>query len=150
MAGTFSQIYNQVVFSVKGRKNLIHISWEERLYQYICAIALHKSEKIIAINGMPDHIHILFSLKTTSCISNLVREIKKSSNTFINENKLTNQKFEWQEGYGSFSYGFRELDYIINYIKNQKSHHKNKSFMEEYYDLLKENNIGFEMQYLFD
>ena len=150
MAGTFSQIYIQVVFAVKGRQKQIHSSWEEILHKYICGIALNKSEKIIAINGMPDHIHILFSLRPSSRISDLVREIKKASNIFINEQKFTQSWFEWQEGYGSFSYGYRDLDYVINYIKNQKQHHSIKSFKEEYLNLLKENNIGFDLKYVFD
>jgi REP element-mobilizing transposase RayT len=99
---------------------------------------------------MPDHIHILFSLKPSSNISDLVREIKKSTNSFINESNFINNKFNWQEGFGSFSYGHRELDHICNYIRNQKEHHKKITFKEEYYSLLKEANVDFNPLYLFN
>lgn len=93
MAGTFSQIYIQLIFAVKGRESLIHKEWEERLYQYITGIIRAKEQKLIAINGMPDHIHIFIGIKPSCCLSDLVREIKKSSNEFIQVNKLSKFKF---------------------------------------------------------
>ncbi|MET3128069.1 REP element-mobilizing transposase RayT [Arcicella rosea] len=95
MAGTFSQIYIQVVFAVRSRNSLIHSTWEEELYKYISGICKNKGQKLLAINGMPDHIHILIGLKPSSCLSDLVREIKKSSNDFINEKRFTPSKFQW-------------------------------------------------------
>ncbi len=102
MSSTFSQIYIQVVFAVKGRENLIHASWEEELYKYISGIVRNKEQKLLAINGMPDHIHILIGMKPNCCLSDLVREIKKSSNEFINEQKFLKYKFYWQEGLEHF------------------------------------------------
>lgn len=147
---TFSQIYIQVVFAVKGRNSLIAQSWEEELYKYITGIITNKGQKLIAINGMSDHIHILIGMKPSCCLSDLVREIKKASNIFINEKKFTNLKFEWQEGYGAFSYSHSVLDNVIKYIQNQKEHHKKKSFKEEYIDFLKKFEIEYKDAYLFD
>ncbi len=150
MAGTYSQIYIQIVFAVKHRDALIHESWEERLYQYITGIVQNKEQKMLAINGMPNHVHLLIGMKPSCCISDLVREVKKSSTEFIAENKLSKFKFNWQEGYGAFSYSHSQLDDVIGYIMNQKEHHKEKTFQEEYTGFLKKFNIEFEENYLFD
>lgn len=147
MAGTF---YIQIVFAVKYRDALIHESWEERLYQYITGIVQNKEQKMLAINGMPDHIHLLIGMKPSCCLSDLVREIKKSSTEFITENKLCKLKFNWQGGYGAFSYNHSQLDDVIGYIINQKEHHKKKTFKEEYTTFLKKFNIEYEEKYLFD
>ena len=104
MPGTYSKIYIQLVFAVKNRQSLISSVWEENLHKYITGIIQEKGQKLIAINGMPDHLHIFIGLKPSCCISDLVREIKKASNKWIKENKLTTYKFEWQEGFGAFSY----------------------------------------------
>lgn len=150
MPGTFSQIYLQVVFAVKGRQSLIQASWEEELYKYITGIVRNKEQKMLAINGMPDHIHFLIGMKPTCCLSDLVREIKKASNEFINEKKFTHQKFQWQEGYGAFSYSHSGLDNVIAYINNQKEHHKKKTFRDEYLDFLVKFNIDHKPEYLFE
>jgi REP element-mobilizing transposase RayT len=150
MAGTFSQIYIQVVFAVKGRESLIRPEWEERLYQYITGIVRGKEQKMLAINGMPDHIHFFIGMKPSCCLSDLVREVKKSSNEFINENKLSKFKFVWQEGYGAFSYSHSQKDNAIKYILNQKEHHRRVTFREEYIDFLKKFEIGHDEKYLFD
>ena len=147
---TFSQIYIQVIFAVKGRNSFIHISWEEELYKYITGIITNKGQKLIAINGMPDHIHILIGIKPSCCLSDLVREIKKASNTFINEKKFSKFRFEWQEGYGAFSYSHSSLDNVVGYIQSQKEHHQKKSFKVEYIDFLKKFEIEYKNEYLFD
>lgn len=150
MPSTFSQIYIQIVFAVKGRESLIHSSSEEELYKYITGIIKNKEQKLIAINGMPDHIHLLIGMKPTCCLSDLVREIKKSSNDFIKEKKFIKGKFSWQEGYGAFSYSHSSLDNVINYIKNQKEHHQKKTFKEEYLELLHKFEIEFKPEYLYE
>lgn len=150
MPSTFSQIYIQIVFAVKGRESLIHSSWEEELHKYISGTVKNKEQKLIAINGMPDHIHILIGMKPTCCLSDLVREIKKSSNDFIKEKKFVREKFTWQEGYGAFSYSHSSLDNVINYIKNQKEHHQKKTFKEEYLELLHKFEIEFKPEYLYE
>lgn len=149
MAGTFSQIYIQVVFAVQNRECIIHSSWEEELYRYISGIIRNKEQKMLAINGMPDHIHFFIGMKPSCCLSDLVREIKKSSTEFIKEKKLSKFKFNWQEGYGAFSYSHSQIDSVVKYIMNQKEHHKKQTFREEYLDFLKKFEIEFKDEYLF-
>jgi REP element-mobilizing transposase RayT len=136
--------------AVNGRYSLISPSWEEELYKYITGIITNKEQKLIAINGMPDHIHILIGMKPSCCLSDLVREVKKASNAFVNEKRFTKQKFEWQEGYGAFSYSHSSLDQVIAYIQNQKEHHRKKSFKEEYIEFLKKFEVEFNPSYLFE
>jgi len=150
MPGTFSQIYIQIVFAVQNRNALINLLWEERLYQYITGIVQKKDQKMIAINGMPDHIHLFIGMKPSCCLSDLVREVKKSSNNFINDNQLSKYKFDWQEGYGAFSYGQSQIDVVAKYILNQKKHHRKQSFKEEYIQFLEKFNIEYQDKYLFD
>lgn len=150
MSSTYSQIYIQIVFAVKGRQSLIQQSWEEELYKYITGIVQNKEQKMLAINGVSDHIHFLIGMKPSCNLSDLIREIKKASNVFINEKKLCAFKFEWQEGYGAFSYSHSALDNVINYIANQKEHHRKKSFHEEYVDFLKKFDVEYKEEYLFE
>lgn len=150
MAGTFSQIYIQIVFAVKFRRNLILPEWEDELYKYVTGILSRKNQKLLAINGMPDHIHILISMRPVCSLSELVREIKKSSTEFVNQRKLTPVKFQWQEGYGAFSYSQSALDHVIKYIRNQKEHHRTKNFQQEYMDFIKQFQIDCDERYLFE
>ena len=150
MAGTFSQIYIQIVFAVKGRDSLIHPSWEEELYKYITGIIKNKEQKLLAINGKSDHIHILIGMRPSCCLSDLVREIKKSSNDFIKEKRFSKFKFQWQEGYGAFSYSHSALDNVIGYINNQKEHHKKQTFKDEYMAFLKKFEVEYKDDYLFE
>lgn len=147
---TFSQIYIQVVFAVKHRDALIAHSWEEKLYQYITGIVQNKGQKMLAINGMPDHIHFFIGMKPSCCLSDLVREVKKASNEMINENKLSKFKFNWQEGYGAFSYSHSHIDNVVKYVLKQKVHHKKTSFKVEYTDFLKKYEVEYDEKYLFD
>ena len=148
--GTFTQIYIQVIFAVKGRQSLISVSWDENLYKYITGIVQNKGQKLLAINGMPDHLHFLIGMKASCCLSDLIREVKKSSNIWIQEKKFVKGKFEWQEGYGAFSYSHSALDNVIAYIDNQKEHHRKRTFREEYQDFLEKFQIEFKDEYLFD
>ncbi len=150
MPGTYSQIYIQIVFAVHGRECLIQPHWEEELYKYTTGIITNKGQKLLAINGMPDHIHIFIGMRPSCCLSDLVREIKKSSNAFIQEKQFSKFSFKWQEGYGAFSYRHSDLTQIIRYIENQKEHHLKKKFKEEYLELLKEFDIEFKNEYLFE
>lgn len=150
MAGTFSQIYIQVIFAVKGRSSLINLRWEEELFKYISGIITNKGQKLLAINGMPDHIHILIGMRPSCCISDLVREIKKSSTDFIHQKKFVKGRFLWQEGYGAFSYSHSSLDNVILYIQNQKEHHRKRTFKEEYKEFLNNYQIEHKDEYLFE
>ncbi|ABQ03985.1 IS200/IS605 family transposase [Flavobacterium johnsoniae] len=149
MADTYSQLYIQIVFAVKGRQNLISKKWKDEIYKYITGIITNQKQKLIAINGMPDHIHILVGIKPNISLSDLVRDIKSSSSKFINEQKWINGKFEWQNGFGAFSYGHSQLTNVIKYIENQEEHHKTKTFKEEYIAFLKLFNIDFKDEYIF-
>ncbi len=150
MPNTYSQIYIQIVFAVQNRNALIKQSWEERLYKYITGIVQIKEQKMIAINGTGNHIHLFIGIKPNCSISNLVREIKKSSTVFINDNKLSIFKFNWQSGYGAFSYSQSHIDAVYRYIMNQKEHHKSKSFKEEYIEFLNKYDIPFDKNHLFE
>jgi putative transposase len=150
MAGTFSQIYIQVVFAVQGRKNFIKPSFEEELYKYISGIITGKEQKSLAVNGMPDHVHVLVGLKPSMRISDLVRDIKNNSSNFINDNAWLSNHFSWQEDYGAFSYSQSQFGRVIDYIKNQKQHHQKRTFRQEYLSFLKKFNISFEEKYLFE
>jgi REP element-mobilizing transposase RayT len=149
MAGTFSQIYIQVVFAVQNRQCMIQSSWEEELYKYISGIVRNNEQKLLAINGMPNHIHFFIGMKPSCCLSDLVREVKKSSNEFINEKRFSKFKFNWQEGYGAFSYSHSQIDSVVKYIMNQKEHHRKQTFREEYLDFLRKFEIEFKDEYLF-
>jgi putative transposase len=150
MPNTYSQLYVQLIFAVKGRLSLINPSWETDLYKYITGIVKNQGHKLLAINGMPDHIHILISLSPTCTISNLVMEIKKASNKYINTNNFSKGKFAWQEGFGAFSYSQSALKNVISYIENQKEHHSKTTFQSEYKDFLVKFNIDFKEEYLFE
>lgn len=148
MANTFSQIYIHVIFSVKRWEYLISNQWKEELYKYITGIIRNKNQKLLIINGMPDHLHLLIGLKPDKSLSDLVRDIKNNSSNFINEKGFVKGKFSWQEGFGAFSYSDSQLNKIINYIKNQELHHQKKSFKEEYIEILKKFKIDYNEKYL--
>ena len=150
MANTFSQIYIHIVFSVKGRENLIKSSFRDELQKYISGIIKNLNQKLYAIYIMPDHVHLFVSINPSFAISDLVREIKANSSKFINEKGWIRGKFNWQDGYGAFSYSKSQANNVINYINNQEKHHKSVSFKEEYIDLLKKFEIQFEEKYLFE
>ena len=150
MAGTFSQIYIQIVFAVKGRQNLIDRSFKEDLNKYITGIIKGKNQKPIILNGMSDHIHAFVGLRPSLSISDLARDIKNNSSNYINENGFTNKKFSWQEGFGAFSYSHSHIQNVYNYILNQEEHHRKRSFKEEYIELLKNFEIDHDEKYLFE
>jgi REP element-mobilizing transposase RayT len=150
MPSTYSQIYIQIVFAVKYRQSLICPYWEDSLYKYISGVIKQKEQKLISINGMPDHLHLFIGMKPTCILSDLVREVKKSSTKFVNDNKLSSYPFNWQEGFGAFSYSHSQIEYVAKYILNQKEHHKKQSFKSEYIELLNKFNIEYKSEYLFD
>jgi REP element-mobilizing transposase RayT len=149
MANTYTQIHIQFVFAVKHRDGLIHVSFKDELYQYIAGILKNNNHKLLAINGMPDHVHILIGMRPTQSISDLLQDIKGSSSKWINEKKFLRIKFEWQEGYGAFSYAKSQVNSVIRYIQNQEEHHKSESFRDEYLQLLKDFNVEFDERYIF-
>jgi len=150
MAGTFSQIYIQIVFAVKGRENQIGKHWKDELFKYISGIITKKGQKSIIVNGVSDHVHIFVGLKPAMAISDLVRDIKNNSSNFINDKKFVKGKFSWQEGYGAFSYAHSQIENVYQYISNQEEHHKKKTFKHEYLDFLQKFEIEYNEKYLFE
>jgi len=150
MAGTYTQIYIQIIFAVKGRENLLLKQWREELHKYIAGIVRNKGQKPFIIGGVSDHIHAFIGLRPAMSISDLARDIKNNSSKFINDQKLVKGRFSWQEGFGAFSYANSQIETVYNYILNQESHHQKKTFRCEYQDLLKEFEIECEERYLFD
>jgi REP element-mobilizing transposase RayT len=149
MANTYTQIHLQFVFAVKYRNGIIHASFKEELYKYISGIIKENNHKLLAINGMPDHLHIFIGMRPSQSISDLLQDIKGSSSKWINEKKFLKVKFEWQEGYGAFSYSKSHVNNVISYIQNQENHHKKESFREEYLKFLKVFEIEYDERYIF-
>lgn len=150
MANTYSQIHIQIIFAVKGREQLIKEEHREELQKYITGIITNKNQKLLAIHCMPDHTHIFMGIRPDIAISDLVRDIKANSSSFITENKLTKSTFNWQEGYGVFSYAKSQVDAVVKYVLNQAEHHKKRTFREEYIEFLQKFEIEFDEKYLFD
>ena len=150
MPNTYSQIYIHIVFAVKGRQNLIPKIHREELHKYITGIVQNRGQKMLAIFSMPDHTHLLTGLIPSISISELVRDIKAGSSKFINDNKWIKGKFNWQEGFGAFSYSRSQIDTVINYILHQEEHHRKRTFKEEYIELLKKFEVEYDEKYLFE
>ena len=149
MANTYTQIYIQVVFAVQGRYNLIPNQHKEELHKYITGIIRNKNQNLIAINSMPDHIHIFIGMKPNIALSDLVRDIKNNSSRFINEKRWMRGKFNWQEGFGAFSYGHSQINAVVKYIQSQEKHHGRRTFKEEYVEMLEKFNVDYDAKYLF-
>lgn len=150
MANTYTQLYFHIVFAVKGRNNFISEQWKDELYKYISGIIANKDQKLMIVNGMPNHIHLLIGTKPNCNLSDLIRDIKANSSKWINEKKFTNFHFEWQTGFGAFTVSQSGVPKAIEYIKNQEEHHRKKTFKEEYVEFLKAYQIDFKDEYLFD
>ena len=150
MANTYTQLYFHIVFAVKGRNNYISENWKSELYKYISGIIANKDQKLMIVNGMPNHIHLLIGTKPNCNLSDLIRDIKANSSKWINEKKFTNFHFEWQTGFGAFTVSQSVVPNVIEYIKNQEEHHRKKTFKEEYVEFLKAYQIDFKDEYLFD
>ena len=149
MPNTYTQIYIHVVFTVEHRGCIISEKWENELYKYFTGIIKNEGHKMLAVNGMPNHVHLFFNMNPTQSISKLVQKLKASSSKWINQKKFLQGKFNWQKGFGAFSYSISQIDHVIKYISNQKEHHKRKSFREEYLEFLKAFEIQYDEKYLF-
>ena len=149
MANTYTQIHVQLVFAVKHRNGLIHSTFKDELHQYITGIIKFHNHKLLAINGMPDHLHILIGMRPTQSISDLMQDIKANSSKWINENRFLKVRFEWQEGYGAFSYSKTNVQNVINYIKNQERHHNKKTFQDEYVEFLNLFEVDYDERHIF-
>jgi len=149
MANTYTQIYIHVVFAVEGRQNLIAAEYNEELQKYIAGIIAAQKHKLISINNMPDHLHLLIGLRPDATLSDLVRDVKAGSSKFINEQRWVRGRFSWQEGFGAFSHARSQIGTVIRYIQNQQKHHAKKSFHGEYVELLEKFGVEYDRKYIF-
>ena len=149
MANTYTQIHIQFVFAVRFRDAVITPDWEERLHKYMTVTIQNYNHKVLAINGMPDHVHILVGMRPTQAPSDLMEQLKGSSSKWINEQRFIKTKFAWQDGFGAFSYTKNHVQNVIEYVLNQKEHHKKVSFLDEYRKILTDSNIEFDERYIF-
>jgi len=149
MGNTFTQIHIQSVFAVQNRISIIRKAWKDELYKYITAIIQSNGHKVLAINGMPDHVHVFFGLRPTQSLSDLMQDVKGDSSKWINERGFVKGKFSWQEGYGAFSYSRSHVGKVIDYIRNQEEHHRKKTFIEEYTELLEKFGVDYDERYVF-
>ncbi len=150
MANTYTQINIQAVFSVQGKGNLLTDNYKKDLFKYISGILRNNKQFPLAVNGFTDHIHIFFELHPTTAVSDVLRIVKTNSSKWINENHFINGHFNWQEGYGAFSYSHSQRNNVIKYIMDQKKHHSKRSFKEEYFELLRKFEIEFDGHYVFE
>jgi putative transposase len=150
MTNPFTQIHVHFVFAVKNRQALIHEPIRIRVEKYITGIVQNFGHKLLAVYCMPDHGHLFVGLRPDQSTSDLMREVKSKSSEFINKEKMTKEKFNWQESYGAFSYSHSHVQNVIDYILNQPEHHRKKTFKEEYFEFLKKFEIPYEEKYLFD
>ena len=149
MANTYHQIYLQTVFAVKYRNAVISKDWRHKLLGVIGTLINEAKCKTIIVNGVEDHVHCFIGLRPVVSVSELMKIVKAKSSKYINDHSLTKERFEWQEGYGVFSYRQRDVDVIYKYIQNQEEHHKVQTFKEEYLGLLKEFSVEYNEQYIF-
>ncbi len=149
MANTYTQIHIQAIFAVKFRIGLVGAAWKEELYKYITGIVQSHNHKMLAINGMPDHLHAFFGMRPTQSLSDLMREVKGRSATWVNEMGFVKGHFEWQSGYGAFSYAKSDVKRIAQYVINQEMHHRTTPFMVEYETFLKQFDVAFDERYIF-
>jgi len=150
MANTYTQLYVQFVFSVKGRENLIKEKFRDELEKVMCGIVTEHKSKTYVIYCNPDHTHIFVGLHPTISVSKLIEQVKSGSSNWLNEKKYIAGKFSWQDGYGAFTYSKSQIDNVVKYILNQSEHHKKQSFREEYLSFLNKFEIDYDSKYLFD
>ena len=150
MANTYHQVYIQVVFAVKYREAIIADEWKSTLFGVIGNLINEAGCKTIIVNGVEDHVHCFLGLKPTVSISELMKTVKAKSSKYINDHNLTKSRFEWQEGYGTFSYGHSQINVVYKYIANQEEHHKKQTFKEEYLEFLDKFQIPFDEKYIFE
>jgi REP element-mobilizing transposase RayT len=149
MPNTYTQIHIQFVFAVKYRLALIASPWKNELHQYITGIIQNKTHKMLQVNSMPDHLHMLIGFRPDENMSQLVQIVKSESTKWINEQQLCNEKFGWQDGFGAFSYSKSHVPNVIRYIQNQEAHHRKQTFREEYVAFLKAFDIDYDERYIF-
>ena len=149
MSNTYTQLHIQFIFAVKYRAAMIESSWKESLHKYITGIFQKNKHKMLQVNSMPDHIHILIGLHTEQSISSIIQNVKSESTNWINDQGWTRSKFAWQNGYGAFSYSKSQLPKVIRYIQEQEQHHQKQTFLQEYKSFLDAFEIRYDERYIF-
>ncbi|MBQ9816047.1 MAG: IS200/IS605 family transposase [Proteobacteria bacterium] len=150
MANTYTQLYTHYVFAVHSRECLILPEWQQELYQYIIGIVRNRKQHVMAVGGVHDHVHLFVSMNPTISASSLMADVKRGSSKWVNDHRLVRGRFAWQEGFGAFSYAKSQSGTVIRYINNQEEHHRNKTFREEYIDILEEFDVLFDERYIFN
>ena len=150
MANTYTQLYIQIVFSVKGRENLIKESFRDELEKIICGIISKQNCKTYAIYCNPDHTHLFVGIHPTISVSKLMEQVKSGSSNWLNSKQYIVGKFSWQDGYGAFSYSKSHIDKVVKYVLNQSEHHKKQSFRDEYVSFLNKFKMDYDPKYLFE
>ena len=148
MSDTYTQLYIHYVFAVQNRISLIQPDRKESLNLYILGIVENHHHHLYAINGDPNHLHLLVSMNPNQSPSDLMYQAKRSSSLWINQERLVKEKFSWQEGFGAFSYGKSQIPNLIHYIQNQEQHHKEQSFSEEYLKFLELFEVEYDPRYV--
>lgn len=149
MANTYTQLYIHVVFAPKYRAALLLPAFDERLRHYIAAILQNNGHKLLAINNMPDHMHVFFGLSPSESVSSIMEKVKAYSSRWINEEKFLPHRFSWQEGYGAFSYSKSQIDSVVKYVHNQQEHHRKETFLDEYRRMLQQFDVRYDERYIF-
>ncbi|MDQ6479250.1 IS200/IS605 family transposase [Dyadobacter sp. LHD-138] len=150
MANTYHQMYIQAVFAVKYRKAAIQLAWKKDLFGVIGNLINETGCKTLIVNGVEDHVHCFFGLKPSVSISDVMKNAKAKSSKWVNESRLLPHRFEWQEGYASFSYSRSHINAVHTYIQNQEAHHNKRTFREEYVDMLTKFDVNFDERYIFN
>ncbi|HMI67790.1 MAG TPA: IS200/IS605 family transposase [Cyclobacteriaceae bacterium] len=149
MANTYTQIHIQAVFAVKYRLGIIQKNWKDELFKYVTGIIRENDHRLLAINGMPDHVHVFFGMRPAQSLSDLLQVIKANSSKWINERGFVKGRLEWQQGFGAFSYSKSQISDVISYIQNQETHHQKRTFLDEYRNLLEEFDVEYDSRYIF-
>lgn len=149
MPNTYTQLYIHGVFAVKHRMAMLSPKWDERLRLYISAIVQNHHHKMLAINNMPDHLHYFVGLNPAQSVADMMRNVKQESSEWINQQGFCNYKFNWQDGYGAFSYAKSQVDKVVQYIHAQQEHHRKVSFLDEYKKMLTDFEVAYDERYLF-
>ena len=149
MVNTYTQIHIQCVIAVKYQKSLIGDDWKDPLHKYMTGILQNYGHKMLAINSMPDHLHLFFGFRPNQSLNDLMRIVKNESSVWVNDQQFTSAVFQWQEGYGAFSYSRSHVSKVIEYVLNQEEHHRKKTFLEEYQQFLEQFEVAYEDRYIF-
>lgn len=150
MANTYTQLFIQAVFAVKGRQAFVQEHYRDELQKYMTGVIQNEGHKLLSIYCMPDHTHLFVGLNPVIAISDMIQRVKTASTNFINDKRFIKPHFNWQKGFGAFSYSKKQVPDVINYILNQEAHHRKQTFKQEYLQFLETFDIEYNPKYLFE